>query len=162
MADDSTPPSFSTFALEIASAMIANAPRAADRVGQFLAYLGLRGNPKKPIGLPERFLIHLGSALQLLEWEMQGWYFHRDAGLPEARQAISDAFGSLTSTDTASINLEAAILRIFLKRFAWHAQRDLGADVALDDLTGDAALEALAEYLWATRHSGQAADGPQP
>jgi hypothetical protein len=51
-------------------------------------------------------------------------------------------------------------VRLSVERFAWHGPRDLAADVALDELTDDAALDALAEYLWATRRAGTATDGP--
>jgi hypothetical protein len=54
------------------------------------------------------------------------------------------------------------VLRLAVERFAWHGQRDLAADVAVDDLADDAALEALAEYLWAGRHAATVAGGPPP
>jgi hypothetical protein len=54
------------------------------------------------------------------------------------------------------------LLRLSIERFAWNGPRDLNADVALDDGSEDAALDALAEYLWATRHAEAVADRPQP
>ena len=44
-------------------------------------------------------LLHLGAALRLLQWEEQGFVFHRQVGLPEAHQAIRDAMGSLKAAD---------------------------------------------------------------
>ncbi len=110
---------------------MAEAARDADRVGQFLYALGLRGDPKKPIRLPGRFLLQLGVALRLLHWETQGWFFHRTVGLPEAQQVICDAFRSSTNSDADQTELDVAVLRLFLERFAWHARRELGADVVL-------------------------------
>ena len=80
--------------------------------------------------------------------------------MPEAYQAIREAFDSLTNPDAKSIELYAAVMGLFSERFAWNARRDLGADVALDDLADEAALDALAKYFWAHRHDGAEADGP--
>lgn len=43
-----------------------------------------------------------------------------------------------------------------IKHFAWHGWSDLDADIALDEIEEDAALDALAELLWETRHEGSA------
>jgi hypothetical protein len=158
------PPSFPVpdFPAEMVTAVAADAARDAARVGRFLEHLGLGATPEQPRPLPAAFLLHLGAALRLLAWEAQGFCFHRQAGLPEARQAIRDAFRSLADPGADPTALGAAVLRLAVERFAWGGPRDLDADVALDDLTDDAALEALAAYLWATRHTGPAANGPQP
>ena len=113
--------------------------------------------------MPARFLLHLGAALRLLVWEAQGFFIHRAAGLPEARQAIRDAFRSLANPGTDPTELCVTVLRLAVECFAWHGPRDLNADIALDQLADeDAALDALAEYLWAFRHTGPVAEGPQP
>jgi hypothetical protein len=158
---ESVPPAVH-FPHELTTALMADAFRGADRVGQFLADLGLWGDTKKPLALPLRFLLHLCAALRLCEWEEQGWFFHRAVGLPEAAQAIREAFQSLTNPDAKSTELYAAVLGLFAERFAWHARRELDADVALDDLADEAALDALAAFLWATRHGGAVTQGPQP
>ncbi len=85
--------------------------RDADRVGIFLGALGLGATPNEPRPMPAGFLLHLGAALRLLMWETKGFFFHRDAGLPDARQAIRDAFNSLNSPDADPTELCMAILR---------------------------------------------------
>jgi hypothetical protein len=42
----------------------------------------------------------------------------------------------------------------FVERFAWHGRRDWNAAVVLDPLEDDAALDALAEFLFKHRHIG--------
>jgi hypothetical protein len=148
------------FPAELITAVLADAARDADRVGQFLIALGLRLDPKTPLPLPERFLLQLGAALRLLSWEAEGLFSHRAVGLPDAGEAIREAFQSLHDPDAGPSELCMAVLRLFVERFAWHGRRDLDADVTLDDLTDDAALGALAEYLWTTRHTGTETASP--
>jgi hypothetical protein len=145
---------------DMVNAVTVDAARDADRVAIFLDALCQRATLLKPIS--RGFLLHLGAALRLLAWESQGFSFHRAAGLPEARQAIRDAFLSLHDPQADPTELCVAVLRLSVERFAWHGRRDLGADMALDDLTEDAALDALAEYLWASRHAGPGTKSPQP
>jgi hypothetical protein len=155
-------PAIADFPDEMAAAVAADAARDADRVGFFLHILGLRGTPEKPLTMPPGFLLHLGAALRLLLWEAQGFFFHRTAGLPEADQAIREAFLSLKDPNTDLGKLCMAVLRLSVETLAWHGRRDLDADVAVGDLTDDAALDALAEYLWASHYAGAAIDGPKP
>ena len=150
------------FACDLVTAVTVDAARDASRVVFFLDALGLEATPEKPMSLPSRFLLQLGAALRLLDWEAQGFSFHRAVGLPEAREVIRHAFGSLNDSTVDWKDLCVCVLRLSLERFAWHGWRDLAADVAVDDLDDDAALDALAEYLWATRHAGPVTDDPQP
>jgi hypothetical protein len=151
-------PSLHDFPGEMVTAVAVDAARDAERVRLFLKHLGIEAAPDKPCRLPAGFLLHLGAALRLLAWETQGFFCHRAAGLPEARQAIRDAFRSRADPTELSV----AVLRLSVERFAWSGPLDLTADVALDDLTDEAALDALAEFLWATRHTGPWPDGCQP
>lgn len=153
--------SFAMFPAEMVAAVAQDAARDAVRVGLFLDSLGLRATREKPMPMPARFLLHLGAALRLLVWEAQGFYPHRQVGLPAAREVIREAFRSLDDPVADPTGLCVTVLRLSVERFAWNGQRDLGADVALDDLTADAALDALAEYLWASRHAGAVAVSPQ-
>jgi hypothetical protein len=143
--------SFHDFPSEMVAAVAVDADRDADRVISFLGHLGLRATPEKPLPMPAGFLLHLGAALRLLEWEARGIFVHREAGLPEARQAIRDAFQSLTEPDADPTKLCVAVLRLCVERFAWSGLPELGADVALDEAQEDALLEALADFLWAQR-----------
>ena len=150
------------FARDLVTAVAVDAARDASRVVLFLDALGLEATPEKPMSLPSRFLLQLGAALRLLDWEAQGFSFHRAVGLPEAREVIRHAFGSLNDSTVDWKDLCVCVLRLSLERFAWHGWRDLGAPVAIDDLDDEAALDALAEYLWATRHPGTVMEGPHP
>ncbi len=151
------------FPADMVAAVAANAARDADYVGFFLSRLGLDATPERPRPLPARFLLHLGAALRLLIWEAQGFFVHRAAGLPEARQAIRDAFRSLADPGADPTELGVSILRLAVECFAWHGPRDLNAHIALDQLADeDAALDALAECLWASRHAGAVTESPQP
>ena len=133
---------------EMVAAAAVDAERQAQWVAQFLGALGEGALPKNR--LTWQFLLHLGAALRLLQWEEQGFVFHRQVGLPEAHQAIRDAMGSLKAADPTGFCVK--VLRLSIERFAWDGPRELGADMALDDWTEDTALDTLAEYLWATRN----------
>jgi hypothetical protein len=136
---------------EMVTAVAGDAARDADRVGLFLSYLGLKGTPERPLPMPGAFLLYLGAALRLLHWEGLGFFFHREAGLPEASQAIRKAFLSLNDPGADPAELCAAVMRLSIERFAWGGPPELGAEVALEDAQEDALLNALADYLWAHR-----------
>jgi hypothetical protein len=136
---------------EMVAAVAGDAARDADRSGLFLEQLGLGATPEKPRLLPTGFLMDLGAALRLLVWEAEGFFGHRQAGLPTAEQAIRDAFRSLTDPEANPADLSVAVLRLSVERFAWNGQPELGADIALDEAHEDALLEALADFLWARR-----------
>jgi len=143
--------SISDIPADMVAAVAANAARDADCVELFLNHLGLGATPERPRPMPPGFLLHLGAALRLLSWEAQGFFFHRAAGLPEARQAIRAAFESLAEPDADPTEFCVAVLRLSVERFAWSGPPELGADVALDEAQEDALLEALADFLWARR-----------
>ena len=156
-----TPPSSLTdFPAEMVAAVELEAARQAQWLAQFLDALGPETIPKNR--MTPRFLLHLGAALRLRTWEAQGFYFHRAADLPDADQALRDAMRSLRESTADPTEFCMRLLRLSIERFAWNGPRDLNADVALDDGSEDAALDALAEYLWATRHAEAVADRPQP
>jgi hypothetical protein len=136
---------------EMVAAVAADAARDADRVGLFLEQLGLGATPEKPRPLPAGFLMDLGAALRLLVWEAEGFFGHREAGLPTAEQAIRDAFRFLTDPEANPAELSVLVLRLSVERFAWSGQPELGADIALDEAHEDVLLEALADFLWARR-----------
>ncbi len=127
------------FPNDLLAAVANEAADDADRVALFLTYLGIRATPEKPVFWPPAFLLHLAAALRCLIWEAQGFTFHIEAGLPEASDAIEDAFRPLSNPNAASTELPVRVLRIFIDRFAWTGHRDLGADMALDDFNDDAA-----------------------
>jgi hypothetical protein len=82
------------------------------------------------------------------------------AGLPDARQALQDAFQHFTDPDIDPTELCCSVLRLSCENFAWHAARDFNADVALGELFDEGVEDALAELLWASRHTTTALNGP--
>jgi len=137
---------------ELVAAVAEDAARDADRVGQFLRTLGLGGSPDRPVRLPAAFLLELGAALRLGDWEQRGLQVHREAGLPSAQQALRDVFqASSTSPGPAAAPHERLVYRIvvlFAERFAWNARVELDADIALDEADEEQLLEGLADFLW--------------
>jgi hypothetical protein len=130
---------------------MAEAARDADRVGQFMVALGLRIDPKTPLPLPERFLRYLAVALRLLNWEAQGFSFHREDGLPAADEVIDAAFRSLNDPKAEPTELCIRVMRLSVEKLAWHAPTELGADVSLGEAEEELLLEALADFLWTNR-----------
>jgi hypothetical protein len=131
----------------------AEAARDANAVGLFFRALGLTASPEKPIPMPASFLLQLGAALRLLRWESQGFFYHRQAGLPEAREAIRGVLLAVRHSGSDATECCLGVLRLSVERFAWSRGDASAGDVAVDDLTDDAALDALAEYLWAACHA---------
>jgi len=150
------------FPAEMVAKVRADAAHDADLVGLFLQVLGVRAVPDKPVRLPARFLRHLRIGLRLFFWELQGFFFHREVGLGKARDVIRDAFLSLDDADADPTVLSRTVLRLSVERFAWNGPGELGAEVALDDALEDAALDALAAYLWACRPPVPTTPGPLP
>jgi hypothetical protein len=149
------------FPPELIRALEDEASRSADNVASFLSEVGVRFNPENPVRFPRKFLLNLAAGLRLDTWESHGCFIHRELGLPAAEEVIRAAVQSLTDLAIGRPDLLEAAVRIFCERFAWNGRSDLNADVVLDDITDDAALEALAAFLWASRHDGQKADEPQ-
>jgi hypothetical protein len=147
---------------EMVEFVAAEAERDADRVILFLHYLGVRAILVNPNAMHARFLLRLGAALRLLHWEVQGFAYHRTAGLPDSGQAIRDAFQNFTNPDADPTEFCCSVLRISCERFVWHGRRDLDADVAVDELMEDDALDAVADFLWTSRHIATAPDGSKP
>jgi hypothetical protein len=150
------------FPPDMVNAVTAAAARDADAVGFFLRQLGLTGSPQQPRKLPAGFLLHLAAALRLSLWETQGFSFHHAAGLPAAQQAICDAFHALAQANADPTEFCIAVMRLSLERFAWNGLRDLNADIALDELSDDTALDVLAAFLWTHRHVATPKEDCQP
>jgi len=96
--------------------------------------------------------------VRLRAWEAVGLDVHREAGLPTAHEALERIIGILTTTPSdpavfarASL-LGRAVFDFRMSRFAWAGPADLRADVALDTPDEHALIEALADFLWASRH----------
>jgi hypothetical protein len=151
MAPTTRPITIDNLPTDLVAAVAAEAERDAIRVAQFLGHLSLQGTPDKPLSLPRGFLRSLGAALRLLSWEVQGFSFHRDAGLASAAEALGESFASLYDPDADTAAFCRAGLRLSVERLAWAGAPELGIDVAVDDADEDMVLEALADFLWAHR-----------
>ena len=143
---------------ELVEATAREAEFDADRVGQLLHELGFVPSPDRPVRLPAAFLLDLGAALRLRVWGSSGLPALPDSGLPDAEQAIIDAFALLAPKSGAeprhSVELSRKVVALFADRFAWLGRRDLDADVVLDDhVDEDDLVGALAELLWDARHA---------
>ena len=150
---------------ELSEAVAREAARDAENVVLFLSELGFTPSGDRPVRLPAAFLLALGAALRLLTWESSGLHVHQDSGLPGAERAIIDAFGHLEDTAEVEalppVELPRRVVALFADRFAWHGRRDLDADVVLDDYDDEAALDALAQFLWEARDIRRHAPGSE-
>jgi len=142
---------------ELVTAIVEDAARDADHVGLFLRTIGLEGSPHCPIHLPAAFLLDLGAALRLLEWERRGLQVHLEVGLPSAKQALRDVFQAFAAPSGPAVaparSLTYRVMILFVERFAWNARVELDADITLDEPEEDQLLEALADFLWEHRPS---------
>jgi hypothetical protein len=153
-----TPPASNTFGFptDLVAAITDEAALDADRVGQFLQSCGLRVSPDRPIRLPSSFLMDLGAALRLLDWEQAGIRVHLDAGLPTAEQLLCDILESVTGVRSSPSTLPLGtltcrVVALFAERFSWHGRKELAADVIVDEADEEDILETLADFLWKNR-----------
>jgi hypothetical protein len=148
---------------DLIQAVAQNAADDADRVGQFLTEIGLRpaaagAAPPAPVRLPTFFLVGLGATLRLLAWEQRGLHAHRDAGLPSAREAISQVVRAVTGPEPilekeqAASQLALRVLAFFVESLAWNGRAILDADVELGEAEEEPLVDALAQFLWTHRH----------
>jgi hypothetical protein len=161
MADNSTSLSPARFPAAIAAASAVDVVRGAHPVKTSSDEVGFGEMLQTPQPLTVDLLPYLIAALRLHDWALQGISVFRDAGFLEALGAARHAFDGLAGEGVRPTPLGIAVLCFVCERFAWNGISELGANVVLDDLTDDAALEALAEYLWESRHSQLSAQLPQ-
>lgn len=140
------------------------AGRDADDVAAFLAAAGLAPPPGETRGFPPGILIDLGAVVRLRRWEAAGYAVHVEAGLPTARGALSRVIYTLVKAAANRALLAAAgalgraVFELTVTRFAWAAPRELGTDIMLNIDDEDSLVEAMAQFLWARRHDGPAAE----
>ena len=146
---------FSTnpFPDELIVAVTREAEADADRVVEFLRYLGLQPTAEKPLGFSRDQLLFLGAVLRLASWEEAGVPIHFSIGLPPASRILADAINLAQQGHGAyPKELSHVVHKLFIDRAAWHG-RDLGGVVQLDGLDDETALDALAEFLWSRRRA---------
>ena len=134
---------------EMIAAVEVDAERHAEAVVEFLGTLPEDHLPRGR--QTPHFLLQLAAALRLRRWEAEGFFFHREVGLPEADQAVREALVSPNAVAADPTAFCLAVLRLTVERFAWSGPRELGVDVAVNEANEDSLLEALAEFLWAHR-----------
>jgi hypothetical protein len=171
MATPNTPPD-----PEIPDALVQATAREAeldaDRVGSFLAHLGLRpsraGVEVVPLRLPHGLLLGLGAALRLSAWESNGARAHLPVDLPVSGAVIRDLFDAAADPSQAK-RLEAhadeLILRVFrtwVEYFAWGGRQEMDADLVLGEAEEETLADALADLLWNSRHALDAPPGEEP
>src|SRR5437762_2599408 len=136
---------------ELLSAVMMEADRDARRVGNYLtdfcAELGLTvpwgtntADGSSPF--PAAFLLELGAALRLLEWEALG-LVREWMGLPRADDVLRTVVLNCASPD-ADLRLSRLVNRAYIDHFAWLGQQVLGADMVLDALDDDCVADAMA------------------
>jgi len=77
-------------------------------------------------------------------------------GDQQTSQDDQEVFRRINSDDEPASGeqpLSMLVVKLFIDRFAWHAKIEWRADVVLDFLDEDAAVEAIAEFLWRNRHT---------
>jgi hypothetical protein len=133
------------------------------------AYLESRGvlpdrnqRAKAPVELPAEFLLELGAALRLAEWEKAGLRGTL-RGLPAAQSALADVLRRAAEqpeefgTSVAIMPpLLMTVITMAINGLSWHGRAELNADVAIavdDDDEADV-LEILANLIWDHRHLG--------
>ena len=145
------------------------AERDAGDVAVFLTAAGLAPKPGQTRGIPAGILLDLGAFVRLRRWELAGLFAHRDAGIPTARAALARVIDILVAAakNRSALGdagtLARAVFDLMVTRFAWHAGRDIGADILLDFPDEDAFVEAMAQFLWDHRRGTPPAHrGPTP
>ena len=141
---------------DLVQAVARDARADADHVGLFLREIGIAATPQKPRRLPAAFLLDLGAALRLLSWEQAGLDLRGVAGLPPARQALLAVLRAAASHGGAGPgappgSLSSLVVAAFADHFAWNARVELDAEVVLGEADEEAALAALADFLWEHR-----------
>ncbi|MFM7149797.1 MAG: hypothetical protein ACKO23_08135 [Gemmataceae bacterium] len=142
---------------DLVTAVACEARRDADRLAAFLKAHGLRGSKRRPLALPRWFLLGLGLALRLQEWEQAGLEVHLHHGLPSSRNLLlalaRHALSQSASTHPEAVDpLVALVLFVFARQMAWSGGAELQATMALGSVSNpDVFLEILANYLWRHR-----------
>jgi len=126
--------------------------RCADLTVNYLRAEGYRATPAKPVLLPEWFLIDLGQALMLLEWEDVGVKAAVDSHLLTAREIIDelrDAFVNLAAHSKRSANrdLSRRVFDLYFAHIAWYSNIHLQASITVEQSDDALLVEQMAQLL---------------
>jgi hypothetical protein len=115
--------------------------------------------PGAPLELPGGFLRELGAVLRLATWEAAGLRQSIDPTLPTAESAYLDLLErAIKAPETYDESdrpgsLAPRVLMASVRRLARDAPEGFAGDVVIDPHSDDAALDALAEFLFAHRRA---------
>lgn len=136
---------------ELMRAVRKAAEHDVDMVWGIMHHLGDRaGRPNLINEVSFDFVIQLGAALRLLFWEWNEIYIHRDAGLPDALDALRNVFRTAKDVEAAtkSASLPFKVFALLVERLSWTGPEDLDADFILGEVDEDALLNAMADFVW--------------
>lgn len=138
-----------------------NAEFIADLVGEALLEIG-ESDPAlgRTIrqGLPVGFVLEVGAVLLLKHWELNGQHRFLPTDVPSFDAASADFLRRLRQNPSQfnsaqSATLSSRIDHLIIDRFAWDGDCVLGAEILVGTSDEDMLVEAMAQLLWATRHS---------
>ena len=145
------------------AAVRCEAELAAVQVAEFLRDCGVllaRRVHHRQASLPLEFLLEVGAALRTKDWHKGGLLTQ----LGEEKQPLQEELRNFAQrvrnattawrTDFTGAPLARLVFATWLRRFAWFARQELGADVVLRSpmpLSGEE-VSAIAAFLWANRH----------
>ena len=137
---------------------------ACRRRGEYLADLTAAGLAElgmdAPIELPGGLLLELGAVFQIGLWEFQGLRSYITCELPTFVDAIAEFRSRMvkepTKFDTAeSATLFRRVVDVWLVEFSCDSQSFFSADILVGAIDEDVLADAMAEFLWTHRHSGE-------
>ena len=109
------------------------------------------------LSFPAGFLVDLGAARRLTEWETEGiTQYLVEPSLPIGRVALAQVLdnlieGKYTATGAPrDMGLVRSVLRVWIRHFAWTGTELLGGDVVVhfDAPTEDTLADLLASFLF--------------
>jgi len=112
---------------------------------------GLLSDAKNDLSvLPAAWLLDLGAALRLVEWESNRLPLD-DLNLPRGDAALTSVLHRWGVPDP-QLALFRQMSDAYFKHFAWHGALDLGGDFVLSPIDEERFAEQIAQFLWKQRH----------
>jgi hypothetical protein len=141
---------------ELLYSLISQVSHSADLTGRFLQEYGFKASSEKPMYFPEWFLLDLGAALQVFEWEKAGLLEYLDSSLPSSLDTIVELLKAIEDPNEycrrqPNSALGFRVTMVYLTSCAWHAPRSMQAQIALGQASEDRLIEGLAQFLWSRR-----------
>jgi len=155
--------------VEYVDAMMREAELQADLVGTFLIRAGYKpARTKQPLTtVPmspqiQAFLLELGAALRLRQWENSGILENLDLATASGDETLVAAANRLLNAEPATHPAAIEVFKASLLRLAREARPTLNTDIVLPGaLLSDDLLDVLAGLLWKNRHLASTKDGEE-